>query len=188
MADQPDRQAAEGAIDAFLRAIGLDPAVHPALVGTPARVTTAYLDELCAGYRVDPAELLRHHVVLGTTAVVALRAVSVTTMCPHHLMPATGLGTVAYAPRTKLVGLGVLAGLLDAFAHRLILQEEIGEGVVSSLHRELDTEWVACRLVLSHGCITARGERKHGTTVETIAFLGDSTARAEAFAVVGAGA
>jgi GTP cyclohydrolase I len=117
-----------------------------------------------------------------------LRDVAITTMCPHHLMPAFGKGTVAYAPHGKLVGLGFMAELLDAFAHRLILQEEIGERVAATLADELGARWVACRLVLSHTCVTARGERKHGATAETVAFLGDAAGRAEAIAVVGAGA
>jgi GTP cyclohydrolase I len=82
------------------------------------------------------------------------------------------------------VGLGVLAELLDTFAHRLTLQEEIGEQVVATLSQELDARWVACRLVLHHGCVTARGERKHGTTAESVAFAGREADRALALTVV----
>jgi GTP cyclohydrolase I len=180
-----DRPAAERAIEAFLRAIGRDPAKDPELSGTPARVTAAYVDELCAGYDVDPAARLRECLVAGTTTIVALRDVAVTTMCPHHLMPASGFGTVAFAPRQRLVGLGELAALLDAFAHRLTLQEAIGEGVATTLLRELDAEWAACRLVMSHACVSARGERKHDAKAETVAFAGDAARRGEALAVLG---
>ncbi len=178
-----DRTAAELAIEAFLRAIGHDPAVEPELRGTAARVVAAY-GELCDGYGIDPALVVRPHIVPGSTAIVALRDVNVTTMCPHHLMPASGTGTVAFAPRDKLVGLGVMAELLDVFAHRLTLQEEIGGRVASTLARELDARWVACRLLLHHACVTVRGAKKHGATAETVAFVGDEASRAEALAVV----
>jgi GTP cyclohydrolase I len=179
-----DRDGAARAIDAFLRAIGRDPTVEPELQGTGARVTAAFVDELCDGYGKDPRALVRANLVAGTTALVALRDVAVTTTCPHHLMPASGLATIAYAPRATLVGLGTLAAVLDTFAHRLILQEEIGERIVEALSSELDARWVACRLVLAHGCVTARGERKHGATAETVAFAGDASERSEALAVV----
>jgi GTP cyclohydrolase I len=179
-----DRPAAEQAILAFLRALGRDPALEPELQGTPARVVAAYVDELCNGYGTEPSAVVRPHVVEGSTAIVVLRDIPVTTMCPHHLMPASGLGTVAFAPHRKLVGLGVMATLLDVCAHRLILQEEIGERVVAALAEELGAHWVACRLVLSHGCVSARGERKHGAMAETFAFVGDASGRAEAIAVV----
>jgi len=169
---------------AFLRALGRDPEVDPELQGTPSRVASTYADELCAGYSVDPTSLVRPQVIVGTTALVALRDVAVTTTCPHHLMPASGVGTIAFAPRARLVGLGVMADLLDACARRLTLQEEIGERVVSTLGAELEPRWVACRLVMSHACMTARGERKHGAKAETLAFLGDPADRAEALAVV----
>jgi len=180
-----DRAAAERAILAFLEAIGRDPSREPELLGTPARVTAAYVDELCDGYARDVTAIVKRGVVTGSTAMVALRDVVVTTMCPHHLMPASGTGTIAFVPQGKLVGLGVMAEVLDAFAHRLILQEEIGERVVATLAEGLGARWVACRLVLTHACVTARGERKHGSTVETLAFVGDGAGRAEALAVLG---
>ena len=168
-----DRHAAAGAIDAFLRAIGRDPATDPALRATGARVADAYIDELCAGYGVDTRALLAAHTVPGHTDLVAIRDVAVTTMCPHHLLPASGTAAVAFAPGETLVGLGVLVELVDAFAHRLILQEDIGTAVVRELFEVLKPSWVGCRLLLSHGCVTARGERRHGARVETVAFAGD---------------
>jgi len=179
-----DRAAAEGAILAFLQAIGRDPADEPELQGTPARVTEAYLKDLCSGYERDPADVVRPHLIEGSTAIVSLRDIEVTTMCPHHLMPASGLGAIAFRPRGKLVGLGVLADLLDVLSRRLVLQEEIGERVAATLAAELDARWVACHLALTHSCMTARGERKHGARAETFAFVGDSSERAEALSVV----
>ncbi len=183
-----DRAAAERAVDAFLRAIGRDPSSDPALSGTARAVSLAFIDEICDGYTKDPGAIVRESMVDGRSAVVALRDSPVATMCPHHLLPATGRGTIAFAPREKLVGIGALASLLDAFAHRLILQEEIGERVVATLAAELGVRWVACRLVLQHACLTARGERKHGAAVETVAIGGDPKLREEALFAVRGGA
>ena len=168
-----NRQAAEAAIEAFLRAIGRDPAVEPELEETGARVTAAYLEELCDGYGVDTTALLARNVIAGTTELVVMRDLSVTTTCPHHLMPGVGTATVAFAPQETLVGIGALPKLVDAFAHRLILQEQIGERVVSTLFEELRPRWAGCRLVMNQMCVTARGERKHGARTETVAFAGD---------------
>jgi GTP cyclohydrolase I len=125
-------------------------------------------------------------VLPGTTHIVVLRDVPVATTCPHHLMPAIGTGTIAFAPRQRLIGLGILAELLDAFAHRLTLQEQIGESVVLVLLAELEPRWAACHLALQHGCLSARGERKQGAVAETLAFAGDESARQEALLVLGA--
>jgi GTP cyclohydrolase IA len=176
-----DRSAAAAAIDAFLLAIGRDPATEPDLVGTGARVTEAFVDELCAGYMVDTKKLLESNAIDGateasTTSSIVVHDIPLVTMCPHHLLPATGTAAVAIEPRSKLIGLGTIAALVDAHARRLTLQEHIGERVVSDLASVLSPAWVGCRIVLSHGCMIARGEHAHGSRVETIAMHGASTA------------
>jgi GTP cyclohydrolase IA len=179
-----DRRAAAVAIEDFLRAIGRDPSREPELVGTGDRVAAAYLDELCDGYEVDVEALLRAETISGTTEAVALHDIAVTTVCPHHLLPALGTASVAFAPRLGpegvLVGLGTLVKLVDAYAHRLILQEQIGQSVALALSTYLSARWAACRLVLEHACVSARGVRRHGTSTDTFAFVGDAADRAMA--------
>ena len=178
-----DRPAAAAAIDAFLRALGRDPAREPELRGTGERVAAAYLDELCDGYSKDPVALVQAHRLASTsTDLVVLRDARVTTMCPHHLLPATGVATVAFAPRGALVGLGALVELLDACAHRLVLQEEIGAVVAEALVTALQPSWAGCRLVLEHGCVVHRAERRHGARIETFALRGTPSAEERATA------
>jgi len=175
-----DRAAAANAIDAFLRAIGRDAAKEPDLVGTGARVADAFVDELCAGYTIDTKALVTTHaidVVDGqpSTSLVVVRDIPVVTTCPHHLMPAVGVADVVYSPgsglsaKKRIVGIGAIGELVDAHARRLTLQEHIGERVVADLDDVLAPEWVACRILLSHGCMIARGSRPVGTKVETMA-------------------
>jgi GTP cyclohydrolase I len=169
-----DRKAAAGAIDAFLRAIGRDPAHEPELVGTGARVADAFVDELCAGYAVDTRALLAASTITKQHGadIVIVKDIPLTTMCPHHLLPASGTATIAIHIREKLIGVGTLAALVDAHARRLTLQEHIGEHVVADIEAVLQPEWVGCRLVLVHACMVARGERARGSSVETIALRG----------------
>jgi GTP cyclohydrolase I len=185
-----DRTAAANAIDAFLRALGRDPIKEPDLVGTGARVAGAFADELCAGYDVDTRALLEASAIPGASdGLVIVRDVAVTTMCPHHLLPATGTATVALHTRERLVGVGTLVSLVEAHARRLTLQERIGEAVVSDIDAVLQPEWVGCRLVLVHGCMVARGERAVGSRVETVALRNASTDAvvARAHAALGVG-
>ncbi|HEY1959980.1 MAG TPA: GTP cyclohydrolase I [Polyangiaceae bacterium] len=183
---KPDKAAAARAIDAFLIALGRDAKVERDLEGTGARVADAYLDELCAGYDVDVDALVREATIPGENGgIVELRDVALTTTCPHHLMTGVGKATVGFAPRGKIMGVGAIARLLDAFARRLTLQETIGEGVVAAMERNLAPRWVACRIEMSHACMIARGERTHGAKLVTFAMRGvDEAARAEAISFV----
>lgn len=165
-----DRQAAAAAIDAFLRALGLDSADT---AGTGERVAQMFAEDLCAGQLVDTRQLVvESTLTVNKSSIVAVRDIAVTTTCPHHLLPAIGRATVAFKATNKVIGLGTVAALVDAHARRLALQENIGEAIVDDLVAVLAPEWVGCRLVLTHGCMIARGERAHGTSVETLASRG----------------
>jgi len=190
-----DRQAAAAAIDAFVRALGRNPAEEADLLGTGARVADAFIDDLCSGYAVDTLALLRAALVDrassggGSAGVVVVRDIPVVTTCPHHLLPAFGNAAVAFHPKDRIVGLGTVVALVDAHARRLTLQERIGEAVASDLDEVLSPEWVAVRIVLSHGCMIARGERAVGTHVETVATRGSVPAKRllSVYAAVGVG-
>jgi GTP cyclohydrolase I len=167
-----DKRAAARAIEDFLRALGRDPAREPDLRGTGERVADAFADEFCEGYDVDVGALLAENVLpreATTPSLVIVRGIAVATTCPHHLMPALGTATVAFAPTRAIVGVGAVGRVVDAFARRLTLQERIGEEVTAALYRAIAPQWVACRLVLEHACMTARGERRHGARLETLA-------------------
>jgi GTP cyclohydrolase I len=168
-----DLEAAAGAIDTFLRALGHDSERDPSLAGTGARVATMFAEELLAGYAVDVDALLSQSVFAGRSELVVVRDVPVVTTCPHHLMPSTGEATLAFAPSEHLLGIGTVARVIDAFARRLSLQEQIGERAVVAFQKHLAPRWVACRLSLSHACMTTRRDGAKGARVETLAVAGD---------------
>jgi GTP cyclohydrolase I len=87
------------------------------------------------------------------------------------------------------VGIGTIVKLVDAFAHRLTLQETIGDEVTRALVEHLGAVWAGCRIELAHACIVARGERRHGARVETVALAGmlDATTRLVAHRALGVG-
>src|SRR4051812_44180137 len=133
-----DRRAAARAIEDFLRALGHAP--EGDLEGTGERVADAWADDLLEGESIDAGAVLREgsmELGPGAGGLVVVRDLAVTTMCPHHLLPAHGTGLVAYLPGDRLAGIGTLAHVLDALSRRLTLQERIGADVVTLLAREL---------------------------------------------------
>jgi GTP cyclohydrolase I len=180
-----DREAAARAIQDFLRALGREG--EPDLAGTPERVSEAFACDLLEGYAVDVDAVLASNVIAGHTDLVVVRDLSVVTVCPHHLMPATGTCTVAFAPDEHLVGIGTVGRVVDAFAHRFSLQEQLGQRVVAALQKHLAPRWAGCRLSLTHSCMTARGKRKHGARVESVALAGGNVDEMVAYQALGVG-
>jgi GTP cyclohydrolase I len=168
-----DQTEAAKAVVQFLRALGLDPGGDPELAGTAERVAEAWATDLVDGYDVDVGTLLGRESSPATgVGIVSVRDIAVSTVCPHHLLPARGTGTVLYMPGSRVTGVGTLAKVLDAFAHRLTLQETITRSVAGALVQHLGARGAACKLSLSHDCLSSRGERKAGAVVDTIAFAG----------------
>jgi GTP cyclohydrolase IA len=171
-----DRKAAARAIEDFLRALGHEPVGE--LAGTGELVADAWADDLLEGEAIDAAALLREGslaIDAADAGLVVLRDLAVTTMCPHHLLPAHGTALVAYLPGRRIAGIGTIAHIVDVLSRRLALQEQIGADVAALLVHELGALGALCRLSLTHSCLIARGERKHGAVVETIALAGTFT-------------
>lgn len=185
-----DRTAAARAIEDFLRALGHEPKGE--LAGTGERVADAWADDLLEGQSIDAAAVLREgslEVTPSGTGLVIVRDLAVTTVCPHHLLPAFGAAAIAYLPRARVAGIGTLARVVDVVARRLILQEQIGTTVVDLVCSELGAEAALCRLALTHTCLVSRGERKTSAIVETIAlggtFAADAAGRTMALMALG---
>jgi GTP cyclohydrolase I len=178
-----DRSAAAQHLEAFLRAVGAPVDGDPELRGTGTRVTDAYVDELLAGYRLDPAAILAEGTASTAPGLVVLMDVPATTMCPHHLLPATGRVHVGYWPGPRVVGFGALAQLVECYTRRLALQEDIGRAIAEALVTHLGAEGAGVVVDLAPSCLLARGERPHGAHVVTTAFAGraanDALARQE---------
>jgi GTP cyclohydrolase IA len=168
-----DRRRAAEAIEEFLRALGRE--IEGDLKGTGERVADAWADDLLEGESIDAAAVLREGSMEAgqhERGLVVVRDLSVTTMCPHHLLPGHGAGTVVYLPGTQVAGIGAIAHVLNALSRRLTLQERIGGELVELLVSELGARGALCKLALTHTCLIARGERKAGAVVETLAVAG----------------
>ena len=106
--------ALQAAVDALLRASGLDPAKEPDLRQTAERVARVWNEEFLAGYDMNPAVILADPVVgEADPDVIVVGGLRFHAMCPHHLLPYRGVAHVAYIPDGKLVGFGRLAELVD---------------------------------------------------------------------------
>ncbi|GAC1376200.1 MAG: GTP cyclohydrolase I [Polyangiales bacterium] len=168
-----DQAAAAAAIDAFRRARGHDPAREPALRGTGARVAALYRDELLDGTRADLDALFADAIPCAAGAqVVAVRGLATHVVCPHHLTIGAGRADVAYLPGDRVLGLGAVARVVDAFAHRLALQEDVGRDVARAVVDRLGARGAACVLRLRHGCLAHHDVKQRGASVTTIALAG----------------
>lgn len=162
------------AISDFLRAAGLD-LEEPNLKETPRRVTEAWSEEFLAGYAQTPGGALADRFPVSKKSereLVVVTDLHFRSMCPHHLMPYSGVAHLAYVPGREVVGFGRLSALVDVFAHRLVLQEELARQVALALQDELGTQGAACLIRAEQTCFRLRGEEQHAAVTWSEAYEG----------------
>ncbi len=140
--------------------------------GTPRRVAEAFEEDLLDGYRMDAAAILGDTMEHEGEDLVAVTGIDFHSICPHHLLPYRGLATGAYVPGGRVVGFGVLARLVDCFAHRLVIQEVLARQVADALVLHLGARGAACILDAEQMCLTVRGERRREARAHAQAFAG----------------
>jgi GTP cyclohydrolase I len=167
-----DLERAARAVEDFLDAVGVRVDEDPELRDTGRRVSEAYALDLLSGYEQDPRTILADATGSEAPGLVVVTSIATTTTCPHHLMPATGVAHVGYLPGSRVVGLGALARLVDCYARRLVLQEDLGRAIARALVEHLGARAAGVILDLSPTCLTARGDRRHGARAITASYEG----------------
>ena len=154
---------------------------------TPERAAKALI-ELTNGYTIEIADLFTTFEKDGYDEMVVVRNIDFTSLCEHHVLPFTGHAHVAYIPDRRIVGLSKIARLVEAFAHRLQVQERLTGQIADALEEHLSPVGVAVVLEATHSCMALRGIKKAGSTMVTSALRGalkdKPEARAEALALL----
>ena len=169
---RPTREEAEAAVRTLIRWAGDDP-VREGLLDTPARVVRSY-EEFYQGYAQDPVALLERTFseVEGYDEIVLLRDIRLESHCEHHMVPIVGRAHVAYLPDRRVVGISKLARLVDAYAHRLQIQEKLTAQIADTIQAVLRPHGTAVIIEAVHECMSCRGVHKTGVSMVTSRMLG----------------
>ncbi|KPL84812.1 GTP cyclohydrolase [Thermanaerothrix daxensis] len=142
------------------------------LIRTPERVASMY-EELLAGYRVDPVELINEAIFdVNYDEMVVVRDIEFYSLCEHHMLPFIGRAHVAYIPRGKVIGLSKIPRVVDMFARRLQVQERMTRQIADFLNEVLHPLGVAVVVEAIHMCAMIRGVKKHNSRMTTSTMLG----------------
>jgi GTP cyclohydrolase IA len=183
-----DRARVEHLVAELLVAIGEDPG-REGLKATPRRVAAMY-EELFSGVDVDPGSHLTVTFEANHDEMVMVRDIPFASLCEHHMIPFIGKVHVGYIPGDdgRITGLSKLARLVDAYAHRLQVQERMTTQIADTMEKALAPRGVLVVVEAEHLCMSMRGVKKPGTLTITSAVRGlfrdDPRTRAEAMQYV----
>ena len=182
-----DLPRAEAAVREYLLAIGEDPD-REGLLETPSRVARA-ARELYSGLLQDPAEVLSKTFSIDHEELIIVRDIPMYSTCEHHLLPFHGFAHIGYipAPDGRVTGLSKLGRLVEVFARRPQVQEQITTQVADALVTFLQVQGVIVVIEAEHLCMSMRGVQKPGSRTITSAVRGqlrDPATRAEAMSLL----
>jgi len=166
-----DLETLEEAYRSLLEAIGEDPN-RQGLVRTPIRAALA-LEFLTNGYRQNLEDIVNDAVFdSDASEIILVKDIELYSLCEHHLLPFIGRAHVAYIPNGKVIGLSKVARIVDVFARRLQIQENLTTQIAESLMKCLEPSGVAVVVEAKHLCMMMRGVEKQNSVMKTSCLLG----------------
>lgn len=161
-----------GAVGDIIAFIG-DDVSREGIQETPARVVKSWR-EIYSGYGENPADHLAKKFPIKDSQLVALNGIEFWSTCEHHMLPFFGTVDIAYLAEDFACGLSKLARLVNGFARRLQMQENLTTQIGEAIQRTLTPAGVAVRVRGTHMCMKSRGVNAGGSPVMMTQYLSGS--------------
>lgn len=156
---------------ALIEGVGEDPS-REGLLDTPKRAASA-LKFLTQGYTQDADALVNGAIFESSNSeMVIVRDIELYSLCEHHLLPFIGKAHVAYLPDGKVIGLSKIPRIVDMFARRLQIQENLTQQIGECVQRLTGAKGVAVVIEAKHLCMMMRGVEKQNSSMTTSMMLG----------------
>lgn len=161
----------ENAYASIIAAVGED-LERPGLKDTPARAAKAFR-YLCKGYEEDLDTIVNGAIFPSDNdEMVIVKDIELYSLCEHHLLPFIGKVHVAYLPSGKVLGLSKIARIVDMFARRLQIQENLTKQIADAVQQVTDARGVGVIIEARHMCMMMRGVEKQNSVMKTSIMLG----------------
>jgi len=169
--DEEQLDALSESFHQILETVGEDVS-RQGLRKTPIRAARAF-EFLTQGYRQSVADIVNGAIFdSDASEIILVKDIELYSMCEHHLLPFIGRAHVAYIPNGKVIGLSKVARIVDVFARRFQIQENLTTQIADALMETLRPNGVAVVIDAKHLCMMMRGVEKQNSVMKTSCLLG----------------
>lgn len=145
---------------------------RPGLIDTPKRAAKA-MKFLTHGYDQDIDKIVNGALFPSECSnMVVVKSIELYSLCEHHMLPFVGKAHVGYIPNGTVLGLSKVARIVDMFARRLQIQENLTREIGTSLMEVTGAEGVGVVIEAKHMCMMMRGVEKQNSMMTTSSMLG----------------
>ena len=142
------------------------------LLDTPKRAAKA-MQYLCHGYQQSLEEIVNGALFASDNdEMVIVKDIELYSLCEHHLLPFIGKAHVAYIPTGKVLGLSKVARIVDMYARRLQIQENLTKQIADAIQQVTNAAGVAVVIEAKHMCMMMRGVEKQNSVMSSSVMLG----------------
>ncbi len=139
---------------------------------TPARACKAFA-YLTKGYNENVQQVLNNAIFeTDNDEMIIVKDIELYSLCEHHLLPFFGKCHVGYIPKGKILGLSKIARIVDVFARRLQVQENLTKQIAEAIKGSVNAEGVGVVIEAKHLCMMMRGVEKQNSVMKTSCMLG----------------
>ncbi len=155
----------------LITAVGED-LTRPGLIDTPQRAAKAF-KYLCKGYGEDLDTIVNNAIFPSDNdEMVIVKDIELYSLCEHHLLPFIGKAHVGYLPSGKVLGLSKVARIVDMYARRLQIQENLTKEIADAVMQVTGAKGVGVIVEAQHMCMMMRGVEKQNSSMKTSIMLG----------------
>jgi GTP cyclohydrolase I len=155
----------------IIKGIGEDPG-RDGLEKTPQRAASA-MQYLTRGYKQTLDEVVNNAIFdSDNDQMILVKDIEMYSLCEHHLLPFIGKCHVAYIPTGKVIGLSKIARIVDMYARRLQIQENLTKQIADCLMQTIQPSGVGVIIEAQHLCMMMRGVEKQNSRMTTSMMLG----------------
>ena len=155
----------------IIEAVGEDLS-RPGLRDTPKRAAKAF-EFLTQGYGQSVEDVVNDALFPSDSdEMILVQNIELYSLCEHHLLPFIGKCHVAYIPTGKVIGLSKVARIVDMFARRLQIQENLTRQIAEALQQATNAAGVAVVIEAKHMCMMMRGVEKQNSSMHSSVMLG----------------
>ena len=155
----------------IIEGVGEDPD-REGLEKTPERAAKA-MQYLTRGYQQSVDEVVNNAIFESDNdQMILVKDIELYSLCEHHLLPFIGKCHVAYIPTGKVIGLSKIARIVDMYARRLQIQENLTKQIADTLMDAIEPAGVGVIIEAQHLCMMMRGVEKQNSKMTTSMMLG----------------